>query len=1427
MILLASGSAWAQNVITTVAGTDWVFPETPLAALNAPISAILGIAVDQDGNVFLADRDNDVILRLARGGIITVVAGNRLRGYGGDGGPAARAALRLPVGVVLDRQGNLYIADDNNHRIRRVDRQGIITTVAGNGVPAFAGDGGPATAASLNSPRFLALDQAGNLYISDSNNHRVRKVTPAGIISTFAGNGRRGFSGDGGQARDASLDSPAGLAVDAVSLYIVDRSNARLRKVTPDGRIATVKDGLDLDDVVIDATGNPIVTAGGRVQRIDPGGSLTLLAGNGEPGLPVDGEMATKSPMSANSIGLDPAGGFYVGDSTSSRLYRVGPDGIVRTVAGNGRFRFSGDGGTATAAALNLFLSTIALDGKGNLYIADTNNHRIRRVGPDGVITTVAGTGQPGPAPRALPVLALDVPVTAPRGVAADASGNFYFGYQSGPLYKVTPAGVMTRVAAGTGSNYHLALDNAGNLYTNDRGGHRVRIVTPAGAVSVAAGNGRPGFSGDGQLAINASLNFPEGVAVDTAGNLYIADQGNQRIRRVDSRGIITTVAGNGRPGFSGDGGRAVDAALGFPAGLAVDAVGNLYVADRDNARVRRVTPQGRIDTIAGVELFRDDNGDGGPAVNATVTPHAVAVDASGNLYIAEAQERIRKILVQPPSLDVSPSVLQFAGRAGGAPAPVDRFSVTSPVTGVRFAISISGGERWLKVHPTDGSTPLLIEVTADPGELPPGEYGATITLEAPLAAPVQRTVRVTFSVGDSLPPTLALDKDTLSFPFPRTGRPRLQTLAVSNAGSGTLRYTALAETTSGGDWLSVSPVTGDVTPRGPAIVAVEADPAGLAPGTYSGTVKINARVVPVTLTVSGQETAVLLSQSGLSFTAVAGGGVVPPQDFGVLNIGNGGMPWSASSSTLSGGPSWLRATPPDATTDAASDTVPGVTAAVIQAGLEPGRYYGLVRVDAPGAANTPQVVTAFLDVLPPGQDPGSVVQPAELVFTGIAGSQPSSLSVLIYNLSTTPISFRSRYRGLGLTYSPTDGVVVPQQPLRVTVLFKNLPPARSPSLNNVLTFQFSEGTVRRVIIGAVSTPGAEGRTAQPRQADGCSASFLVPAFLTLGQAATVPAGWPAGMSVEVKDDCGEPMRTGSVVVSFSNGDPPVVLQSLKDGRWHGTWQNRNAANPRITVRLEAEEPLRKLKGERELQAHLLATQNPPFIASEGVVSAASPVPHVPLGPGAIIAIYGERLTEGLTESATGAPLPNRLGGAQVIMAGRELPLLFASPGQMNAIVPYELTQNTTHQVLVRRAMTYSRPVPVNVAPAQPAVFLSGGRAIAVAVRGQEEFLVGVDSPARAGDVLVIYCAGLGAVAPAVPAGTLSPSAPPAATLDAVRVRIGGVEAPVFFAGLAPGFVALYQINARVPEGVVAGNDVPVVIEVAGQRSPAVSLAVR
>ena len=572
------------------------------------------MALDRAGNLYIAEWNNNRIRKVNSAGVISTVAGTGTAGFSGDGGAATSAQLSNPQDVALDAAGNLYIADVSNGRIRKVDSAGVISTVAGSGTSGFGGDGGAATAAQLNAPRGVALDGAGNLYIVDNNNNRIRKVDSSGDISTVAGDGTSGFGGDGGAATSAQLSNPRGVALDAAgNLYIADVNNSRIRKVNSAGNISTV-------------------------------------AGDGTAGFSGDGGAATSARLrDPEGVALDGAGNLYIADRSNRRIRKVDSAGVISTVAGNGMAGFGGDGGAATSARLR-DPESVALDGAGNLYIADWGNNRIRKVDSAGVISTVAGREQ----------------LSGPGGVALDAAGNLYIAeWGNNRIHKVDSAGVISTVVGSGTAGFSgdggaataaqlsgpdsMALDGAGNLYIADRGNNRIRKVDSTGVISTVAGDGTQGFGGDGGAATSAQLRTPSGVALDGAGNLYIADEYNHRIRKVDSTGVISTVAGDGTQGFGGDGGAATSAQLHNPWGVALDGAGNLYIADTNNHRIRKVDSAGVISTVAG-DGTQGYGGDGGAAMSARLsTPHGVALDGAGNLYITEwTNHRIRKIATVP-----------------------------------------------------------------------------------------------------------------------------------------------------------------------------------------------------------------------------------------------------------------------------------------------------------------------------------------------------------------------------------------------------------------------------------------------------------------------------------------------------------------------------------------------------------------------------------------------------------------------------------------------------------------------------------------------------------------------------------------------------------------------------------------------------------
>ena len=607
---LLAGAGWAcaqQYTISTVAGG--APPATPAAATSLSLGQPQRVTLDSAGNLYFSSLNS--VFRMDTSGKVTLVAGNSRAGFSGDGGPATQAQLNAPKGLAVDAAGDIFIADSANNRVREVTPDGIIHTIAGNGQPGILGslgDGGPAVQAYLHSPVGVAVDGSGDVFIADSANNLIREVTPDANISTFAGNGAPGYAGDTGAAITASLKAPEDVAVGGDgTVYIADTGNAYIRAVS--------------------------------------GGIINSVAGSGIAGFSGDAAVATKATLSTPfAVAVDSSGNLYIADAGNNRIRLVDKkSGNINTVAGSATTGFSGDGATATNAALRL-PGGVAVDSQGNFYVADTWNMRVRKVTSSGTISTVAGNGSvsfSGDGGQAAAAQLND-----PQGVAVDASGNIYLSdSRNGLIRQVAGNGTINSFGGGTVVYPQgMAADSAGNVYIADPQASRVFKMTASGAVTTFAGNGTPGYSGDGGPATNAALNQPIAVAVDQQANVYIAEFVNSRIRKVAANGTITTIAGNGIQGYSGDGGPALGASLNGPTGMAVDASGNVYISDTANSRIREVTAGGLINTIAGTGV-PGFSGDGGLASNTQIIdPTGIAVDSLGDIYFVDGTTRVRKI---------------------------------------------------------------------------------------------------------------------------------------------------------------------------------------------------------------------------------------------------------------------------------------------------------------------------------------------------------------------------------------------------------------------------------------------------------------------------------------------------------------------------------------------------------------------------------------------------------------------------------------------------------------------------------------------------------------------------------------------------------------------------------------------------------------
>lgn len=630
---------------------------------------------DAAGNFYVADRNNHRVWRLTTDGVMTTVAGTGSPGFDGDGGAAQRARLHDPAGVAISAAGDLYIADRLNHRIRRVSTSGVIMTIAGTGQAGFGGDNGPALEARLQNPSGLAIDAQGTLYISDSGNNRLRTISPLGIITTLAGTGSEGYNGENVPALQAWLAGPAGLTIESNGgVVFAEPGNNRVRRVTPDRRVQTVAGNGQFGSggdggpgpaarlgspqgVAVDAAGVLIAdTLSSRVRRVGLDGLIRTVGGTGRIGSSGDGGPVTEAQLFLPAgLAMAPGGGYTIVDSGNDRVRRVDAAGVIRTIAGVGLYASGGNGGPATAATL-LRPQGGAKGPGGVWYVADTYGQTVRRINADRTIESIAGTGQAGfggdngPGTQAL--------LDHPSDVVPDGAGNVFIADTRNNRIRVVNAAGTIRTYAGTGdagntgdggpasaarfSNPRgLALAGDGALYLVDQGNSRVRRILANGTVQAVAGSGEAGFAGDGGPALQAKFNSPEGIALDAAGNVYLCDTANHRVRRVSTAGIITTVAGNGVAGFSGDGGQARNASLSMPMGVAAGEDGSLYIADYGNHRIRRVRPDGVIETVAGSGGVGPGGGghagDGGSPTEATLLyPSDLEVLSGGSLLIVE-----------------------------------------------------------------------------------------------------------------------------------------------------------------------------------------------------------------------------------------------------------------------------------------------------------------------------------------------------------------------------------------------------------------------------------------------------------------------------------------------------------------------------------------------------------------------------------------------------------------------------------------------------------------------------------------------------------------------------------------------------------------------------------------------------------------------
>ena len=1488
-----NGSKYSQNVITTVAGRDWIFPPQGGPAINAPLGNIANIALDAAGLLYIADPQNNAIFRIDSSGNISVFAGNGIQGFSGEGGPAINASLSLPTGVVFDSAGNLYISEQGNQRIRKVSTDGTIRTFAGTGQSGFSGDGGTALQAQLHNPGAMVFDGNGNLFFVDEFNNRIREISSTGIMTTVAT----------GDPNAGPLNNPRGIAFDSAgNLYIADYGNSLIRKLA--------------------AGSGP--------------NTLTIFAGGGN--FVTDNQPAIKVKLNGPwGLAFDSGGDLIFTDSGNNTIRQVNTAGVLSTIAGTGTPQFAGDGSPAQSASF-FVPAGILITGGNHIYVADRGNQRVRQFVAAGAVSTVAGNQQYrvvasnaaptqtflyGPQGIAIGAVAHDLVIAESRG---NAIRKVTAQSQAGTLSAVTKIAGLSLVGGATPSiplavntllnnPYGVAEGFDGTVYYADTGNHVVRAISSAdGTVKTIAGvYGQSGYNGDNQLGTSAYLNAPRAVLADSSGNVYIADTGNNRIRVVAANtDTITTYAGTGSATDPlGDNGSALQAGLNSPYGMAF--FGNrLYFADQGHHLIRVITPTGTISTYAGNgsaaapnpkdengpalaanipspyglafdaagDLFYSENlyhlvreidthgnlttvtgnqrpafaGDGGLASAAQINaPAGLAVDPNSNyLYIADSgNDRIRAVIPTQPVLAVSTTNLSITASGGltnNQPQIVNATLTGAVLTGLAYTVTTS--DSWLVVSPTSGTLPQSLLISANATALSPGTTNGIVTVTAPGASPSQISINVSVTVGPVLAPQLTANTSQLSLSVVQGTAAFSSNISLANTGGGTINFSATAQTVSGGNWLSLNSPSGSFGNASPYSLVVTTDPSRLAAGVYRGSVTVSGSsasgpitpvTIPVALTVSGSNHVIQLTQSAMNFRAITTGSSPLSQPIAIQNLGQGSMSWNASVVDANGSPvPWASLSATSGSVAGSSSAGSPVAVTVTPLNMTPGDYYAKVQVTS-DAANSPQTVSLVMTVIAANSSSILDVQPSALVFTGASGTVPSSQIIRIATVgraSGPAISYTASAVTLDgtawFTDVPRTNTINVGSPDRIVVQpdFTLLQPG---TYSGNISLLLGDGTTRTIKILSVVTAATSSQGLIPAAA--CSTSLLhvqfSPPLLQGSNSFTAYSGQQNTLTAAVLYDCSGSTFTGQngqVTAYFKDGEPAQSLTyNASNGMWTTAWSPPSTAPSTISVQLTATgfNGATPAAGQSDtFVASLTPGARVPLVSAGGVVSAASSQADVPIGVGGLVAIYGSQMVDGNSGQAATVPLPNALNGTQVLLENQPVPILYASGTQINVQVPYETNVNVPQHLVVQRNGAVSGAFSIQVASVQPAIFLQNAAGQGAIVNSATNVVATPANPVKAGqDVITIYCTGLGPTSPVVPTGAAA-TQPSYITTPGITATIGGRNATLYYAGLTPGFPGLYQINALVPAG-VSGNAVPVIVTLAGQVSPTATIAVQ
>lgn len=772
---------------------------------------------------------------------------------------------------------------------------------------------------------------------------------------------------------------------------------------------------------------------------------------------------------------------------------------------------------------------------------------------------------------------------------------------------------------------------------------------------------------------------------------------------------------------------------------------------------------------------------------------------------------------VSAPVVSALPAQLQFDG-----PMPTAQtLTLASNESGIPFTAQARADRNWLSVDLTRGTAPATAIVRANPEGLPPGEYRGQLVFQIPTAREPELSIPVLMRLSrtETLPGASASPARISTALAPGGREVRLVELpGAADAGSP-------SASTNSGNWLQANarPQQRGLAPA----IEVVIDTTGLQAGTYSGTITAGGGQIPVHVGVSDGNGEILLARTGVHFRAAAGGAVPLPQPLNLLHSSTAPLSWRA---VVEPEAPWLRLSTSTGTLPPGLAQTATITMQVDSRNMAPGDYFATIAIADTQARLARKSIVVQLTVLPAGNNPGPEILPSGVVLiSGPNATAGAPLDVQVFSSQNTEWnSSRVTLDGVPwLTHEPARGRLAAGTPLTISLQSIDSAPPANPIRRGTVTILFADGTVRNIEVLNVVPPSGSDKASE-RSAGICGEDLILQPGMT-SAGFRLQARSPAHVTVHVRDRCGNPVTEGVVTSGIARWGEPQRLTHIGNGLWSGVVvPDPNAQGP-IEVSFTAvgagvSPSIGNFRVPGQVQD---SGSRAPMLVSGGVVNAASNEIGAPLSPGAMVTLYGRDLADG-AHTVSGGPLPVTLGGTQVLLGDRPLPLLYVAPGQINAQLPLGTPVNVFSQISVQRSNSISTPQDLLIAASSAAIYLQAGSSQGVIVDGTSNSLLTAANPARRGQVVVVYCNGLGDTVPSIPAGTAAPvEGPVSRTVRPVQVEIGGRPAEVLFAGLTPGIAGLYQVNVRIPDSAPLGSTVPIVLVQGERRSSTATIPIR